>query len=157
MRMRRAHGFGTVDFVLLAVALGLVAMVILPAFIRSSVSLEIQRCYALQRRLHAACDAYETDHRERLPEMQAALGLLLEGGYISELPVDPGDGRPSSRAHFGRNAVGAVYCRVHGSPWPHSVRPAREPADRRFIGPLYQASPKSPGPPVIKHVPGFWR
>lgn len=157
MRHRRAHGFGTVDFVLLSVALGLVAMVVLPAFIRQSVSAEIARCFATQRRLHAAVDAYETDTKKKLPEMQAALRELLEAGYISELPVDPGDERPSSTAHFGRNAGGAVYCWVHGSPWPYLERPRREPADRRFIGPLFQPTPKPPQPFVIKRIPGFWR
>lgn len=152
-------GLGRFDIVMLGLSLALVAVVLLPAYLKSTLSLEIQRCYATQRRLFAAVDAYESDHRKPLPEMGEALGLLREHGYISELPVDPGDERPTSSSHYGRNAQGAVYCWVHGSPWPASVRPEREP-DRRFIGPpAPPPKPPSPRPPgvVIKKIPGFWR
>lgn len=160
MRAGSRDGLGTLDFVLLGATLGLVALVILPAYLKSTVSLDVQRCFALQRRLHAAVDAYETDNRVRLPDLQQALPLLLKNGYLSELPLDPGDGREASVSHYGRNADGAVYCWVHGSPWPRTVRPEREPHDQRFIGPP-PPPPKpasvKPGPVTVKKIPGFWR
>jgi len=144
---------------MLALTLALIALVVLPAFIRSSVSLEIGRCWALQRHLLAALDAYEADTSEKLTDLQTALPLLVEHGYLSQPPVDPGDERPASIMHFGRNAHGAVYCWVHGSPWPDGKRPALGPGRPPWrYGPTW---PPPPPPPdkriVIKKIPGFYR
>lgn len=160
MRIPGRRGLSTLDFVLMGLSLALLAVVLLPAYLKSTLSVEVTRCYATQRRLHAALDAYETDHRQRLPDMPQALELLLKNGYISELPVDPGDERRESSAHYGRTSAGAVCCWVHGSPWAQDVQPEREPKDRRFIGPpAPPPKPPSPRPPgvVIKKIPGFWR
>ena len=54
MRLPGRRAFSRLDFALLAVLMGLIAVVMLPTYIKSTVSEEIQRCYATQRRLHAA-------------------------------------------------------------------------------------------------------
>ena len=147
------------DFLILGLTLALIALVVLPAFIRSSVSLEIARCYTLQRRLHAAVDAYESDTKTSLPDLQQALPLLVKNGYLSELPVDPGDDRAESIMHFGRNYDGAVYCWVHGSPWPQAERPARSPLPPPWrYGPTWPPPPPPPADkrPMIKKIPGLW-
>lgn len=157
---RARSGLGSVDVTLLALTLALIALVVLPAFIRSTVSLEIQRCWAQQRRIHAAVDAYETDTHTRLPDLEEALPLLVKNGYLSGMPEDPGDERPASVSHYGRNGDGAVYCWVHGSPWPQSATPVREPQVPRLRqGPAWPPPPPPPTDPrpMIKKVPGFWR
>lgn len=156
---RNRRGWDTAEFVLLALILGLLAFVVLPAYLKSAATQDIARCYGVQRKLHAAIDAYESDTRHPLTDLPGAVPELIKRGYLSEPPVDPGDGRPASTAHYGRNARGAVYCWVHGSAWEHDAVPERRPAPprRTFGPPMPPPPPPRPGPITVKRIPGFWR
>lgn len=159
MRTRDRRGWDTAEFVLLALILGLLAFVVVPAYLKSRASQDIAQCYGIQKKLHAAVDAFESDTRRRIADLDAALPELIQRGYLSELPVDPGDGRPGSVIHFGRNARGAVYCWVHGSAWDPDVTPERRPTPpRRTYGPpMPTPTPRPAGPITVKKIPGFWR
>lgn len=158
--MRRSRrGWDTAEFVLLALILTLLAFVVLPAYLKSVTSQDVARCYAVQRKLDAAIDGFESDTRQKIADLTAALPELLRNGYLANLPVDPGDGRPGSVRHYGRNARGAVYCWVHGSAWEPHATPVRAPSPpKRTFGPSRPPPPpRPPGPITVRKIPGFWR
>jgi competence protein ComGC len=153
---------GTValDLLLLIAILTLLAFVTIPSWERSTTLSEIRQCYAIQRRLLAAVEAFEVDTGQPVGELTAFLPRLVQEGYLPGLPSDPGDDGPASFSHFGQSTRGTIYCWVHGSPWACGPRPVASPAPEGRPTDLSTASPRAS--PPGRHIsprkfPGLWR
>jgi hypothetical protein len=118
---------------------------------------EVRECWAVQRTIDAALDAFESDSGPAGTDLVALLPRMVRGGYLSIMPEDPGASQAASHRHYGRRARGAVYCWLHGSPWPDGRPPPRLPLVPVFAVFPPPVTPPAPvhaqAPPVAKPMP----
>lgn len=76
---------------------------------------EKRACYANQRTIGAAVELYNLATSTRRLELdEQFVRDLVNGGYLSSLPDDPGQGADSSGNYQFSTEVGGVTCVVHG-------------------------------------------
>jgi len=166
-RGRHRRATVVLDIILLLVILAVLAFVLVPSYERSTSLREMRACYAIQRKLLAAVEAYEADTGQSVGELTAFLPRLVEKGYLPEVPQDPGDDGTSSFTHYGQSLNGTIYCWVHGSPWSCGPRPIPSPlpvaspgqtqADDRADGRSSRTIPTATSSSAPKRFPGLWR
>lgn len=91
------------------------------------------QCHAIQQRLSAAVELYNTDKKKKA-KLEEVADELVKAQYLEAKPEDPGQAA-GSFANYYTAPDGRVSCKVHGSP------DAGEPNDSERAAPEKAASP----------------
>lgn len=98
------------------------------------------QCYAVQQRLSAAVELYNTDKKKKA-HLEEVADALVQAQYLEAKPDDPGQAA-GSFTHYFTAPDGRVSCKIHGSP------DAGEPNDSERAAPDRKASPAPSATPA---------
>lgn len=76
---------------------------------------DVRACHANQKTLAGAIEMYMLDKDVKQVTLDAGLlQTLKQGGYLSSIPADPGEGA-GSESNYYQTPDGTIACRVHGN------------------------------------------
>jgi len=111
--MRRRDAFTLIEIMMVILIIGVLIGLAAPAYERYKQYTFTRTCFANQKTLSSALQAYNLDHNEKRTDFPAVMPVLQSGGYIRMVPQDPGVGAGSS-ANYQPTGVGHGFI-IHDS------------------------------------------
>ena len=117
MKMRRSigrQGFTLIELMIVIAIIGVLAAIAVPNFKAARERANTRACYANQKTIAGSIEMFNLDKNTKRTDLQAMWGSLRSGGYLQQVPDDPGAG-PGSSSNYQFTASGVgVRCTVHG-------------------------------------------
>ena len=112
--MRTRAAFTLIELMMVIMIIGVLIGLAAPAYERYKQYTFTRTCYANQKTISSALQAYNLDHNEKRTDYPTVLQTLSSGGYIRMAPDDPGVGAGSSGDYQATSVGHGVTCKVHG-------------------------------------------
>lgn len=112
--MRTRGAFTLVEIVIVCLIISVLVGLAAPAYDRYKKYSFTRACYANQKTVSSALQAYNLDHNEKRTDYPGVMHDLQTGGYIRQVPDDPGAGAGSSSDYQPTEVGHGITCKVHG-------------------------------------------
>jgi len=111
-RMKR-KGFTLIELMIVISIIGVLAAIAVPSFTAVRIKSNRRACHANQKTILGALEMYNLDEGKALViSGNTELDLLKNGKYLQSRPTDPGC---SGSDNYRSDAVGNVWCQMHGN------------------------------------------
>jgi prepilin-type N-terminal cleavage/methylation domain-containing protein len=108
------QGFTLIELMIVIAIIGVLAAIAVPNFKAARERANTRACYANQKTIAGSIEMFNLDKNTKRTDLGASLfSSLKTGGYLQQVPQDPGAGPGSSGNYqFTSSGVG-VKCTVH--------------------------------------------
>lgn len=110
---RHERGFTLIEILIVVFIISLILAIAIPNYTRSTSRAQEELCYSTQKMTEAALSLYMLDEKKQnLSELNGDLQILVDKGYLRELPQCPSGGKYNIQS--AENGEPVVTCDKHG-------------------------------------------